>query len=232
MSWILDLSISLSIYRTYLYVRLVMPSYLFFCIYFIAWYITCCLKREEALEICIVIGEVLALSLRVVVYKIPYNSCMWARQDVIGVFPSYYCLSGTTCVLVIVQYEVYHYVIATVVYLVQRIIAACVVVTRYLITELVLRSIFLGWIVSADAGCAGSRRIFVERTVWYEILAPGIISAFAICNWCVPIILLSTGYNVCACLFYKSWKTSAVSTTVWIVETQLCKLRGTSDTCV
>ena len=29
-----------------------------------------------------------------------------------------------------------------------------------------------------------------------------------------------------------SWKTSAVSTTVWMVETQLCKLRGTSDTFV
>ena len=30
----------------------------------------------------------------------------------------------------------------------------------------------------------------------------------------------------------KSWKTSAVSTTVWMIETQLCKLRGTSDTFV
>ena len=30
-------------------------------------------------------------------------------------------------------------------------------------------------------------------------------------------------------VFIKSWKTSAVSTTVWMVETQLCKLRGTSD---
>ena len=29
--------------------------------------------------------------------------------------------------------------------------------------------------------------------------------------------------------FIKSWKTSAVSTTVWMVETQLCELRGTSD---
>ena len=32
--------------------------------------------------------------------------------------------------------------------------------------------------------------------------------------------------------FIKSWKTSSVSTTVWMVETQLCKLRGTSDTFV
>ena len=29
--------------------------------------------------------------------------------------------------------------------------------------------------------------------------------------------------------FIKNWKTSAVSTTMWMVETQLCKLRGTSD---
>ena len=29
---------------------------------------------------------------------------------------------------------------------------------------------------------------------------------------------------------YIFWKTSAVSTTDWMVETQLCKLRGTSDT--
>ena len=35
----------------YIYVRLVMLSYLFFCIYFNAWYITCCRKRENALDI-------------------------------------------------------------------------------------------------------------------------------------------------------------------------------------
>ena len=33
-------------------------------------------------------------------------------------------------------------------------------------------------------------------------------------------------------LSLKSWKTSAVSTNVGMVETQLCKLRGTSDTFV
>ena len=38
-----------------------------------------------------VIGEVLVLGLLVVVYKIPYSSCMSTRQDVIGVFQSYYC---------------------------------------------------------------------------------------------------------------------------------------------
>ena len=32
--------------------------------------------------------------------------------------------------------------------------------------------------------------------------------------------------------FIKSWKTSAVSTTDWIIKTQPCKLRGTSDTFV
>ena len=33
-------------------------------------------------------------------------------------------------------------------------------------------------------------------------------------------------------LFLTKWKTSAVSTTDWMVETQRCKLRGTSDTFV
>ena len=32
--------------------------------------------------------------------------------------------------------------------------------------------------------------------------------------------------------FYKSWKTSSVSTTDWMVETQFCKLHGTSETFV
>ena len=39
-----------------------------------------------------------------------------------------------------------------------------------------------------------------------------------------------TGY--CFLPDIKSWKTSAVRTTAWMVETQLCKLRGTSDTFV
>ena len=58
----------------YIYVRLVMSSYLFFCIYFNGWYITCCPKRE-ALEIYILMGEVLVIGLLVVVCKIPYSSC-------------------------------------------------------------------------------------------------------------------------------------------------------------
>ena len=37
------------------------------------------------------------------------------------------------------------------------------------------------------------------------------------------------GWNYSTEYFIKNWKTSAVSTTVWMVETQLCKLRGTSD---
>ena len=126
-SWVSDLSISLSICREYIYVWLDMPSYLFFCIYFNAWYITCCPKREEALEIYIdrVKGEVLVLGLLVVVCKIPYSSCMWARPDVIGVFPSYYCLpaSGTTCVPVI--------------YPVQRV---CLIIVQYITTSLLLLS--------------------------------------------------------------------------------------------
>ena len=73
-----------------------------------------------------VISEVLVLDLLVVVYKIPYSSCIRARQDVIGVCPSYYFLSGTTCVPVIVQYITTSLLLLF--YLVQRIIAACVVV--------------------------------------------------------------------------------------------------------
>ena len=45
--------------------------------------------------------EVLVLGLLV---TITYSSCMWTRQDLIGVFPSYYFLSATTCVPLIVQY--------------------------------------------------------------------------------------------------------------------------------
>ena len=52
MSWILDLSILLSTCRAYIYICSVGYAELpFFCIYFNAWFITCCPKREEALEI-------------------------------------------------------------------------------------------------------------------------------------------------------------------------------------
>ena len=90
-------------------------------IYFYVWYTTCCPKWEEALEFTyMVIGEVLVLGLLVVVYKIPYNSCMWTRQDVIGVFQSYYCLSGTSKYNVCARHSpVYHYIASTAVYLVQ-----------------------------------------------------------------------------------------------------------------
>ena len=51
------------------------------------------------------------------------------------------------------------------------------------------------WIVSADAGCAGNRRILVQTAVWYEIITPGIISAWCGCSsycclsgtTCVPV---------------------------------------------
>ena len=53
-----------------------MSDYLFFCIYFNVWYITC-YPKYEALEFTYkVIGEVFVLGLLVVVYKIPYSSCM------------------------------------------------------------------------------------------------------------------------------------------------------------
>ena len=83
------------LFVVYIYVRLIMSSYLFLyqiSIYFNVWYITCC-PKWKALEFTYrVISEILVLGLLVVVYKIPYlyNSCMWTRQDEIGVFPSYY----------------------------------------------------------------------------------------------------------------------------------------------
>ena len=76
-----------------------------------------------------VIGKVLALGLLVVVYKIPYNSCVNQAR----------CNWCVPIVLLSIWYNVcachspvYHYIAATiVVYLVQRIIAACVVVILF-----------------------------------------------------------------------------------------------------
>ena len=105
MSWILNLRILLSIGRAfiyiyilqYIYVRLVMPTYLFVCIYFNAWYQVHHMlskMRWSSRNLHMVIGEVLVLGLLVVVCKLPHSSCMWVRQDVVGVLPSHYCLSG------------------------------------------------------------------------------------------------------------------------------------------
>ena len=74
------------------------------------------------------------------------------------------------------------------------------------ITSLLLLStracISLGWIVNADAGFAGNRRILVQRAVWYEILTPSLIRntyiRYHICLMRVFIILLSIRYQVCA----------------------------------
>ena len=78
MSWVLSLSILLSICRVYIYVRLniyIMSSYLLFCISFAMFGIShdVQMKRSSA---CKVIVEVLVLGLLVVVYKIPYGSCV------------------------------------------------------------------------------------------------------------------------------------------------------------
>ena len=73
----------------------------------------------------VVQNEVLVLGLLVVVCKIPYSSCMWTRQDVIGVFQSHY-YNVCAC-----YSPVYHYIAATVVYLVQRIVVACAVVILF-----------------------------------------------------------------------------------------------------
>ena len=50
MWWVLSLSILLSICRVYIYVRLIMSSYLLFCISFAmfgTWYITCCPNEKK-----------------------------------------------------------------------------------------------------------------------------------------------------------------------------------------
>ena len=109
-----------------------------------------------------VIDEVLVLGLLMVVYKIPYRSCMWTRQDVIGVFPSYYCLSGTTCVPVIVQYITTSLLLLSTQYNVSWLPVSWLFdfIKR-------LQSLYLSRmnIVSADAWLSGSRRILVKRTV-------------------------------------------------------------------
>ena len=67
-----------------------------------------------------VIGEVLVLGLLVVVYKIPYSSCMFNTAVVLLL-----SIWHNVCAC---HSPVDHYITATIVYLVQLIIAACVVV--------------------------------------------------------------------------------------------------------
>ena len=60
MSWVLDLSILLSIFVC-IYVRLIISGYLFFRIYFNVWCITCYPKWEEALDnMCDVLKDVVS----------------------------------------------------------------------------------------------------------------------------------------------------------------------------
>ena len=134
--WILDLSILLSICPAYIHVRLDMPSYLWFCcIYSNSWRITWCPKREETLEVYTTgaIGEVLVLGL-LVVCKIPYSSCMFSLIQQLY-WSQARCNWCVPIILLSIRYNVcachspvYHYITATAVYLIQRIIAACVVV--------------------------------------------------------------------------------------------------------
>ena len=78
MSWVLGLSILLSICRVYIYVRLIMSSYLLFCIYFSMFGVSHAVQMKSS-GIYIdyrVIVEVLVLGLLVVVCKIAHSSCM------------------------------------------------------------------------------------------------------------------------------------------------------------
>ena len=59
----------------YIYVRLIMSSYLLFCISFAMFGISNAVQMKRS-SVCRVIVEVLVLGLLVVVYKIPYSSCV------------------------------------------------------------------------------------------------------------------------------------------------------------
>ena len=58
----------------HIYVRLIMSGYPFFCIYFVVYHMLSKIRSSGITYR--VIGEVLVLDLLVVVYKIPYSSCM------------------------------------------------------------------------------------------------------------------------------------------------------------
>ena len=51
-------------------------------------------------------------------------------------------------------------------------------------------------------------------------------------NPLATMIPMTTKFTRAEDIFHKSWKTSTVNMTVSMVETQLCKLRSTSGTCV
>ena len=59
----------------YIYVRLIMSSYLLFCISFAMFGVSHAVQMKRS-SACKVIVEVLVVGVLVVVYKIPYSSCM------------------------------------------------------------------------------------------------------------------------------------------------------------
>ena len=127
-------------------------------------------------------------------------------QDVIGVCLSYCCLSGTTCacrspilrsILLSIRYNaytchspIYHYIIATVVYLVYCTCHSCVC-RGSVIIELVSRmNIQRGrWV------CWKSKKTcFLESG-----LMRNTYTRYHVCLMRVFIILMSIPYNVCVC---------------------------------
>ena len=102
-----------------IYVRLIMSGYLFFCIYFNAWYITCHPKWEEALEFTYkVIGEVLALSFvrgradmsgtryQVCLYEISHRISVCGKFAKLRTFPPSLTLHRRTLELRVVGIEI------------------------------------------------------------------------------------------------------------------------------
>ena len=156
-------------------------------IYFYVWYTTCCPKWEEALEFTyMVIGEVLVLGLLVVVYKIPYNSCMFNTVVVVacvifihGFFRCGYWIWVFCCLFVVCIYMFGWLYRAT--------------------CSFVPDIYFNVWYIT----CCPKWEEALEFTyrVIGEVLVLGLLvmrfrtavvcEPRARCNWCVPIVLLS-----------------------------------------
>ena len=119
---------------------------------------------------------------------VSYNNSMRASQDVIGVFPSYYWVSGTTCVLV--QYITTSQVLLSTWYQVQRIIAACVVVMWS-------QSLYLSRMSSQRGRWALKRAI--EPKGRLEITWGGILTSSG-----VVVLMLRFLWALHVCVLYKA----------------------------
>ena len=86
------------------------------------------------------------------------------------------------------------------------------------------------YFVSMGQKCFGKRNIYFEGRYLRNIILRHRSDQYSTWMEYHPAAPLWPIVDMNKYLFIKSWKTSAVSTAVWMVETQLCKLCGTSDT--